>query len=570
MIRPLLRMYISSLLVEGRLDDVKKKYPEHAELVSQLANADPSGNLKYLQWMTKQVVQGQIAKDVIALVDKFHQLLPRLAKKDINSYRTLDDLKEVLNGLEGQESRGTLRRAAHDDTDYVYDDGRYLIARPHTMEASCHYGHGTQWCVSATTSQNYFNSYSSRGVHFFFIIDRQAKQESKFSKVAIAEHPHESGREVYDANDNHLDEDILPRIYGEAKWQEFNRAITAAVGQKPTTRVEEFKKITDQKKIAQFAKTMDIGGAELLAENPNIGPEIVKLILEKLVENAKKSNEEAESFDYDITMANLASNRKLTPAMTDMLVVAMFSNNKPVVSTQLIYAVTREVPTTPALVRTLISSRILRAGEPALLLSNETLTEDLEYEFIKDYMTSRYRPETAGLPSVIDKVRHPKALSYLMSLDEDQNDPNSRFGRLADHVMWSARYAKLSSIMLAMNKSVNSSIPLARQLLQDSSGLTRSILGWIMVHRIMSRESLAQAALRGRKSTLERYTDSSQDTSRVEADIDKLQHELSDLANHRKKIESMFDPMLDSPQDPFAKARYYINVVQRDFNEILF
>ena len=63
------------LLIEGRIDVVKKKYPELAKALSAgvnrdspldtLINADPSGNQKYLMGMAKMLnntIQGHVAK----------------------------------------------------------------------------------------------------------------------------------------------------------------------------------------------------------------------------------------------------------------------------------------------------------------------------------------------------------------------------------------------------------------------------------------------------------------------------------------------------------------------------
>ena len=44
----------STILLEGRKEDVIKKYgEEHKPLIDRLSDSDPSGNNKYLAWMTK-------------------------------------------------------------------------------------------------------------------------------------------------------------------------------------------------------------------------------------------------------------------------------------------------------------------------------------------------------------------------------------------------------------------------------------------------------------------------------------------------------------------------------------
>ena len=45
------------LLIEGRIDDAKKKYPHLAEvgIIDTLVANDPSDNQKYLMWAAKQI-----------------------------------------------------------------------------------------------------------------------------------------------------------------------------------------------------------------------------------------------------------------------------------------------------------------------------------------------------------------------------------------------------------------------------------------------------------------------------------------------------------------------------------
>ena len=55
------RQYLNEeqLLIEGRIEDIKKKYPDLDEkgLLDILIDKDPSGNQKYLAWAAKQLAQ---------------------------------------------------------------------------------------------------------------------------------------------------------------------------------------------------------------------------------------------------------------------------------------------------------------------------------------------------------------------------------------------------------------------------------------------------------------------------------------------------------------------------------
>jgi len=103
------------LLVEGRKDDAKKKYPKLAEagLLDILIEADPSGNQKYLMWAAKMLdneiktapeadpaISQVEAENVAEYIQKFHKLQPYIRGedkkfKDINNIKSLNAMIEL-------------------------------------------------------------------------------------------------------------------------------------------------------------------------------------------------------------------------------------------------------------------------------------------------------------------------------------------------------------------------------------------------------------------------------------------------------------------------------------------
>jgi hypothetical protein len=122
------RFLNEDLLAEGRLQDAKKKYPDHAEYIDAMSAKDPSGNNKYLMWMAKQFNTDasnfsmsdegkKIYVDTITdLVSKFHKSVQRLEKKDINQYKTLDELDDTLEklGATSKEKRQKKKEVAQE------------------------------------------------------------------------------------------------------------------------------------------------------------------------------------------------------------------------------------------------------------------------------------------------------------------------------------------------------------------------------------------------------------------------------------------------------------------------
>lgn len=166
----------STILLEGRKEDAIKKYgEEHTELIEYLSENDPSGNNKYLDWMTKMVVgEGseswdRIADDLITIVNDFHRLLPRIKNKDINSYKNIGELSTVVNKALSEEKEKQISKQAKK----VYEDDTAVVYAPFTVQASCKYGAGSKWCIAGTSGgdglNTYFDSYSKHSNFYFFI-----------------------------------------------------------------------------------------------------------------------------------------------------------------------------------------------------------------------------------------------------------------------------------------------------------------------------------------------------------------------------------------------------------------
>lgn len=148
------------LLQEGRVEDMKKRYPEHVEAVDFFVNNDPSGNNKYLQWMMKQVVKNNEQIDVVlSVTKKFHQNQQRLQKKDINQYKTIDELVNVLKVV-GKSKGEQERKIKREGANVLFENDNVIALRPLNHKASCKYGAGTKWCVTMKGTSKYWDMYT--------------------------------------------------------------------------------------------------------------------------------------------------------------------------------------------------------------------------------------------------------------------------------------------------------------------------------------------------------------------------------------------------------------------------
>ena len=243
------------LLSEGRKENVAKRYPELAKkresldgesALDVLIQADPSGNQKYLEgaakivnaslesaknddyeifWGKKWPDDGSqdtdnlvsawgIARNTAELLKPVHLLQPHLPPtlRDINqfsSYRQLNAAVEEAVTIQADKERKKKAKeeekaAAREGSDVVADNDYYTMLRPKTPGASCYYGQGTKWCISATKGSNYFDEYTSEGKSFYFVFFANLSNTNPYKKIALVVGMDGEYDEAFDTEDNSL------------------------------------------------------------------------------------------------------------------------------------------------------------------------------------------------------------------------------------------------------------------------------------------------------------------------------------------------------------------------------
>ena len=203
------QLRVDMLLMEGRKDDVFKKYSYLGKsTLDSLAFNDQDNNYKHLNWMAKQLVKipdweayshygkEQEARVIIDAVKKFIEYKPRLKKKDINQYKNVaeiySDIDEYI--IKPQIAKSVKKRKDNPRTQQfldagegtiVYEDDRYFVVRPDTMSSSCYFGKKTNWCI-AQEPNSYFDQYTnSDRKAFYFIKDEGLRSGDLFRKMAV-------------------------------------------------------------------------------------------------------------------------------------------------------------------------------------------------------------------------------------------------------------------------------------------------------------------------------------------------------------------------------------------------
>jgi len=213
------RSYLSEEeLIESRKTDAMKKYPEIAGQIERYATEDPSGNNKYLQWFAKQLYLKTQQQDLgpnekmaqsrflAVVIEKFHKNAKRMPKKDIMQYKSDMELKVDIDNLgpSSGEKKKKEKEKAMEGSSIIYEDDDFFIVRPDTTESSCHFGRNTKWCISATTSRNYFEDYISEGKTFYFLRNEHLSEEDDGKKLAFVYDIEGNLDEIFDATNKNI------------------------------------------------------------------------------------------------------------------------------------------------------------------------------------------------------------------------------------------------------------------------------------------------------------------------------------------------------------------------------
>jgi hypothetical protein len=278
-----------SVLLEGRLEDVKAKYADKQgseQAIDQLSQGDPSGNNKYLEWMAKISFTDETSEfsvdDLLGVVRAYHEGLPRINSqfstpvvdsnkemfpgraerrvknnpKDINSYPTFNSLKLITDALEETKKE-------RPDRDRIYQDERWTVIVPKSHPAACKYGIHSNWCVS-TSNSSYFDRYTKeRDALLFFIIWRNKRVETDKTEYKVAinakykewDNPHDW--DWYDMPDHTQDPNLMLNVFPAKMVETIQRYL-----------VKEGKatgKIVDAK---QVKKLIDDNATQILATSP--------------------------------------------------------------------------------------------------------------------------------------------------------------------------------------------------------------------------------------------------------------------------------------------------------------
>ncbi len=153
-------------LFEAKVDDLAAKYPEHADAIRKYNEADPTPTKKFLPWLTKQHMAGNVTPNDARLhstLGNFDKFSSKLPSKDHSHYNFNDLADHIGKHVEAKMESDGKKNAV----EKIYHEPDTGITAQHikTKEASQKlYGggakrggtegceRGTSWCVSARSN----------------------------------------------------------------------------------------------------------------------------------------------------------------------------------------------------------------------------------------------------------------------------------------------------------------------------------------------------------------------------------------------------------------------------------
>ena len=141
---------------------------------------------KYLLWVVKLYLNDKFHIDDLN-IDAANELLERFTKdknklieKDINKYKSFNDLKYALNNIGNIKGTRERIRDAKKQAEKVYEDKDVIIIVPKTEDAAILYGKGTKWCTSSISAENRFDLYNSDGNLYIIIFKNNPKEKYQY------------------------------------------------------------------------------------------------------------------------------------------------------------------------------------------------------------------------------------------------------------------------------------------------------------------------------------------------------------------------------------------------------
>lgn len=186
-----MNIYNNKFLIENYIyikENVKqaKQYVISGKLsneeLQKLIQIDPTPTRKFVGWMAKQWIKGNIKSidELSNYISEYNVFLEKkkVKTKDIYQFKTFDDLKREVD-LINQSGDSLSIKDLESDYDTIIDNNKLLIISPHTHEASrklglTHFSYrdcdkDSAWCTTYKSPDHFNDYYYNSNITFYYI-----------------------------------------------------------------------------------------------------------------------------------------------------------------------------------------------------------------------------------------------------------------------------------------------------------------------------------------------------------------------------------------------------------------
>jgi hypothetical protein len=232
--------FLKLILSEGRREDFLARFRQkfsNNDLKNIIRlSQDLAPNNKFLLFLGNALnpndVESQLNK-AKELINKFVKYQNVLDQRDINQYKSLEDIQNAISAHENKVRRDVKKL---EGADQVYEDDTFSIVTPQTHKASCYYGAGTKWCTASMNGDTHFDRYNQDG-KLFYIINKKLPSSDRFYKVALLQ-KYDGDQTFYDAPDASFKNGW---ILGTEEWKKMNDIIQNYLNDNFSREIEIFK-----------------------------------------------------------------------------------------------------------------------------------------------------------------------------------------------------------------------------------------------------------------------------------------------------------------------------------------
>jgi len=175
----------------------------------QLKNNDPSENKQYLKWLSDIFLVDELPEEdfykiaeTLTLFQKNKEKLP-INDRNANNYKNLAEMYEAILPYSKAEEMSTSEKERIiklEGAEQVYEDDKWKIIIPTTVDAACLYGKSTRWCT-ASPGNSMFHSYSKNGP-LYILIDKKEQNDRSTRKKLQFHFPTNQFMDTLDARIN--------------------------------------------------------------------------------------------------------------------------------------------------------------------------------------------------------------------------------------------------------------------------------------------------------------------------------------------------------------------------------